>query len=76
MSKVNVEGHAIGEVKTISLDLVSAPTKFLLAEPVAVGGNQAFGTVVILLVEDTTSAMEGSGVNGDEEGTAEVGDTR
>jgi len=55
---------------------VSAPTKFFLAETVAVGGNQTFGTVVILLVEDTTSAVEGSGVDGDEEGTAEVGDTR
>jgi len=55
---------------------VSAPTKFFLAETVAVGGNQTLGTVVILLVEDTTSAVESSGVDGDEEGTAEVGDTR
>jgi len=64
------------KVKAIRFKLMRVPSKLLESEAVGVGGNQALGAVVVLLVKDSTAAVQGGGVDRDEEGLRKVGNTR
>ena len=70
---VDVKVDDDGEEDTVGLGLVRAPAELFMAETVREGGNEALGAIVIFLVEHGATTVEGSGVDGDEEGTREVG---
>ena len=54
---VDIELLHDSKVQAVRLDFVSVPSKLLMCEAVREGGNQPFGTVVVLLVEYSAAAV-------------------